>query len=318
MKKLLFNLQLFGEGGDGGATAGSASSIGSEVGGTESGSDIEKVAASHGQNDLSDVIYGIQTKDAQADVSEDDKTTKSSKSKSQSFEDLIKGEYKEEFTKRTQNIIDKRFKASKQMEAQLKSHDAILNMLAEKYGTKAGDIEGLTKAIESDESFFEEEALKQGLSVEQYKELKALQRENENFRRAQEEAERAAKTDQIYSGWLQQAEELKAKYGLADFDLATEVENPEFVALLQNPNITLEGAYKAIHFDDMVGGAMAHTAKSVTEKMANSIAQRNSRVSENGISNSQSNNFKTDVNQLTDADLIEIRKRVMRGANISF
>lgn len=318
MKKfLVLNLQLFGEGGADGAGAGSIGTSGTDISGTEEGSKNGQVAAANGQDDLSDVIYGIQTNDAQADAPREE-VTKPSKTRSQQFEDLIKGEFKDEFTDRTQKIIDKRFKQSKQMEATLRSHDAILNMLSEKYGTKAGDIEGLTKAIENDESFFEEEAMKQGLTVEQYKELRALQRENEDFRRAKEEAERAAQTDQIYSSWLQQAEELKAKYGLVDFDLATEVENPEFVALLQHPGITLEGAYKAIHFDDMLGGAMAQTAKNVTEKVATSIAQRNSRVSENGISNSQSNNFKTDVNQLTNADLIEIRKRVMRGANISF
>lgn len=316
MRKHFINLQLFGEGGGEGGTAATGTASGINGGIAEEATKNVKVVASH--NDLSDVIYG-KPNNAEV-IADDDAAGKSTpvKDKSQMFEDLIKGEYKDEFTKRTQSIIDKRFKQAKQMESTLQSHDAILNMLSEKYGTKAGDIEALTSAIENDESFYEEEALKKGLSVEQYKELRTLQRENEQFKKAEEEATRQAHADEIYAGWLKQAEELAQKYGLNDFDLSVEVQNPEFVALLQNPNITLEGAYKAVHFDDMVGGAMAATAKNVTEKMASSIANRNSRISENGISNQSVNNFKTDVNSLTNEDLIEIRKRVMRGADISF
>lgn len=316
MRKHFINLQLFGEGGGEGGTAATGTASGINGGIAEEATKNVKVVASH--NDLSDVIYG-KPNNAEV-IADDDAAGKSTpvKDKSQMFEDLIKGEYKDEFTKRTQSIIDKRFKQAKQMESTLQSHDAILNMLSEKYGTKAGDIEALTSAIENDESFYEEEALKKGLSVEQYKELRTLQRENEQFKKAEEEATRQAHADEIYAGWLKQAEELAQKYGLNDFDLSVEVQNPEFVALLQNPNITLEGAYKAVHFDDMVGGAMAATAKNVTEKMASSIANRNSRISENGISNQSVNNFKTDVNSLTNEDLIEIRKRVARGAEISF
>lgn len=313
MKYYRMNLQLFGEGGDGGAAGAAGTGSGSLEGVAESGA----VATRYGSKDdsLDSVIYGKQPEvpeNNQTDV----KTTTPEQRKAE-FEKLIKGEYKEEFQKRTQGIINDRFKETKGLQEQLKSHNELITMLSDRYGVDANDVSALTKAIEDDERFLRDEAIEKGLTVKQLKEIKALERENAAFKQAQEEAENKAKADQTLAKWMEEGDVLKAKYGLEGFDLNTEAQNPDFVRLLQN-GVSVESAYMAMHFDDMLGGAMAHTANAVRTGMANSIGQRASRVTENGVSAKNNATFKTDVNQLTKADRDKIDKLVARGAVISF
>lgn len=313
MKKILFNLQLFAEGGDGGASAATSGTTGSESAGTEA---IEYKSTRKGKsNPLADVHYGKQNNDTESIAdSENDGDSKPSKIP---FEDLIKGEYKEDFDKRTQQIINKRFKESKAVEEQLKSHNEIIQMLADKYGIDSKDISGLTKAIQDDESFYEQEALEKGVSVQQLKEIKKLERENRTFREEEEARQRNEAANKTYSEWQNAAEELKAKYGLENFSLESEVQNPDFVKLLAS-GVQFEAAYKAIHMDDMMSGLAAKTASVVKEKMANNIQSRQARPSENGVSNNSTAVFKTDVNSLNKADIKEILRRVEGGEIISF
>ena len=299
MKRFKLNIQFFGEGAGTGASAGT----GAEGSGAETGSiDL----ASQGSANNGDNV----------DVTEPQgETAKTPQQRQEDFEALIMGEYREEFQKRTQRIIDKRFKQQGELENTLKSHDELLTVLAQKYGVDSRDAKAIMDAINKDDSFYEQEALDKGLSVKQLKEIKQLERDNASLRKAQEEAESKRHTDQIYSEWLNESEELKNKYGLDSFNLESEIQNPEFIKLLAG-GISLESAYKAIHFDDMVGGAMAHTAATVKEKMANNIASRSGRPAENGVSSQSTSNFKTDVNKMTKADRAKIMREVQKGANV--
>lgn len=303
MKEKRFNLQFFAEGGDGSGT------------GDAGGNPGESVGASKGvgtqKEDVKSIVYGKQPSKTEETGQEPQKT------KAQTFEDLIKGEYKEEFGKRTQGIIDERFKKFKGMEAELNTSREILQRIAEKYGADVKDPKAILQALDSDESFYEKEALEKGLTVKQLKEMKALERENAQFKAAKEEAEKKAQSEKIYQGWLEQAEALKAKYKLENFDLAKEAENDDFCKMLEN-GVTLEGAWKAVHIDEIVGGAMAQTAEAVRMGMAQSINDRSGRPPESGASSNNSQIFKTDVSKLTKADRDEIERRVARGEIITF
>jgi len=318
MNRVLFNLQLFA----GSGAAGAGGAAGSDAGGTGGAANNSGVAApkSGKGNDLSGVVYGKADPGQAGDAGQQsmENPTESPETKAKSFENLIKGEYKEEFTKRTQDIIDKRFRETKEMESRIEKAQPLLRMLEEKYGTTEGDLDALMKAIDEDDSFYQDEAIEKGLTVKQLKDLKRLERENERFRRAEEEARRRTHGQQIYARWVEEANALKNKYGLADFSLENEVNtNSEFAGLLQN-GISVESAYMATHMDQMLVGAMAQTAGKVKEQMVNNIASRNTRPSENGVSSHTTAIFKNDVNQLTKADRREIERRVQRGERITF
>lgn len=314
MDNFTMNLQLFADGGAASA-AGSSGADGSVAGGTAD--KTAEVANPHGsKGSLENVVYGKPTGEVATPTSGSNAT--SGQSKSQQFEEMIKGEFKKEFADRTQAIIDARFKETKGMKDTLRSHEPLLKMLAERYGVKdANDVAGLIKAMDEDESYFQREAMEKGLTVEQLKVYKQMERENDELKRAEEERQRQEQTEQIYAGWIKEAEALKAKYGLDTLDINIEVQNPEFTRLLAS-GVNVEAAYKAVHFDDMIGGAMATTAKNVAEGMAQNVTARQARPAENGASSKSAVTYKSDVSQLTDADIIEINKRVARGEQIRF
>lgn len=303
----IFNLQLFADGG--------GTPTGGEAGGTVT-TGVEGGSPEPQGEDLSKVIYGKSIEDV---ANPQGDTTKTPENKTKAFENLIKkgGEYEKEFSKRTQDIINKRFKETKQLQEQLNSRSPIMETLARKYGLKADDAEGILKALDSDTAMYEKAAFDEGLTVEQYREREQLRRENAQLKAAEDELKQREQSQRIYAQWEQESAEFSQKYGINDFDLAAEAQNPDFTRLLSN-GVSIEAAYKAIHFDDMMNGAMAQTADNVSKALANRVATRANRVSENGIDSQNSSVFKSDVSKLSDADIAEIVRRVENGEKIAF
>lgn len=244
-------------------------------------------------------------------------STKESEERDVAFENMIKGEYKEAFHNRVQKIVQSRIGETKMAQQQLDAQKPVIEMLSRKYGIDATDVQALQKAIEEDDSFFQEEATRRGMSVEQLKEVRKLETDNNNLREAMAEIQRRQQGENTYNKWMQEASELQEKYGLQNFDFAIEAQNPEFANLLKS-GVSVEGAYKAIHFDEMMGGAMAATSHAVGKQIANNLASRASRPVEGAISSQPGVIVKSDVSKLTKADRQEIARRVARGEAISF
>ena len=127
----------------------------------------------------------------------------------------------------------------------------------------------------------EKEALDRGVSVEQLKQMRRVERENAELRRSIQESRRREEADRVYAGWVKEAEDLKEIYPA--FNLETEVQDQRFTDLLRN-NIDLRTAYEVVHRDEILGGAMQYTARQVSEKLVNDIKAKGSRPTENGVS----------------------------------
>lgn len=311
------NLQLFdGDAGDGSAVA--------------AGGDQEAEPADAGQGhgrkgDLSHVQYGKRAEpddgppedDEEKPEEEQDAAAKKTKpaDRTAEFEKLIKGEYKEAFDARVQGIIDGRFRDFKTLQEQVGKLQPVLQLLSGRYGVDTTDVEALSRAVEEDNSFYEEEAERRGLTVEQLKEMKRIERENEAFRKAQEERERVEQANRVYAGWMQQAEQAKQIYPAFDFE--TESRNKTFTDLLQS-GVDVRTAYEVIHKDDILGGAMQYAAQETAKKVTNSVRTRAKRPLENGAGAQGASRQVTDVNKLQKEDIFEILRRVEKGEKISF
>ena len=118
---------------------------------------------------------------------------------------------------------------------------------------------------------------------------------NKKYRQRQEEEAQKEWFNKRYA----ESEQFKNKR--PDFDFVKEMENPEFLALIQNPYITVEGAYNAVHHDDEMKNAMQYAADKVEEGISKKIASRKSRPAENGVSSNASAVTSVDVNRLTNA-----------------
>ena len=298
----MLNLQLFAEG------------AGAGDGGTAEGQGVTEAAAlpqrKGVKNPLADVKYGIQE---DAPASEVQKTV--APDRDAEFKALIKGEYKEQYDAVMQDTIQKRLKGHKELEAKYNELQPILDILGKKHGVDATDIAALSKAIEEDDSYFEDEALEKGMTVQQLKEFKKMERENAEFKAQMEEQKRREDGQKLYAQWMNQAESTKQIY--PSFDLQAEMNNPKFLDLLRS-NIDVRTAYEVLHKDDIIRGAMQFTAQTVESKLSKKIASNGARPSENGMSSQSAAVVKSDVSQLSKADRAEIIRRVQRGEKIRF
>lgn len=321
--KFLFlrtNLQLFAEGAGG-------TGAGAEGGGTGSGEAKGVTGAvamsqkSVKSNPLADVKYGIQAEDAAQNADVQTKTTDAEGKTTETVDRnaeyaKFKNEYKDLYDAEVQNILTKRLAKSKETVEKYDALSPTLELLAKKYGVDPTDVDALNRAIEEDDTYYEEEALEKGISVEQLKEIRKMEKENADLKKQMREQEMRKNADKLYAKWMNEAESLKGIY--PSFNLQAEMQNPKFVDLLKVPSIDVRTAYEVIHKDEIMPAAMHFTAKTVEQKLTNKIIANGARPTENGISSQSASVTKSDVSQLTKADRQEVLRRVARGEKISF
>lgn len=302
-----FDIQLFAEGAGGGTGGGDAG--GTPAAGQNSAAVAQPQTQGVKGNPLAGVQYGKQEEAPAAaeQINTDDRTAR--------FEELIKGEFKDLYDQRMQDTIQRRLKGN---EATVQKYNAlapVLDLLAGKYGVDAENIEALSKAIEDDETFYEDEALEKGLTVEQVKAIRKMERENEQLRAEMSAQRNRQQANAQYAAWMQQAEQVKSIY--PSFDLAAEIQNEQFRNLLTS-HVPVQTAYEVIHKDEIIPAAMRFTAQKVTEKVANSVMAGQRRPTESAMASTNAVQRKSDVSQLTRADREEIDRRVARGEKIRF
>ena len=304
------DLQLFADGaggGEGGTAVGTTGETATAAVSHKSGAKA---------NPLANVVYGKQaTPAAEEAAPAAEVQTPTTEDRTAEFEELIKGKYKDLYDARVQDTIQKRLKSTKDTVDRYESLVPTLEILAKKYGVDATDAKALAKAIEEDDSYWEEEALELGISVEQLKEKRRMERENADLKKQLEEQSRRDNANRVYAQWMEQAERARAVY--PSFDFKTEMQNPQFVQLLRS-NVDVRTAYEVVHKDDIIHGAMQFTAQKTAQKLADSIIANGARPAENGNSSQGATVVKSDVSQLSKADREEIIRRVQRGEKIRF
>ncbi|MBQ8429090.1 MAG: hypothetical protein IJX30_03225 [Clostridia bacterium] len=229
------------------------------------------------------------------------------------FSELTKGKFKDVYNRNVQSIIDRRLKNVAPLKERLAKTDPIIDMLSKKYGED--DVDRLTAAIENDSSFFEQEAAKRGLDVEQFKTVYKAERESEAMRLENERLKAERDAQEAVAKWQQQSEEIKRIYDPA-FDFAAECERNESFTDLLKRGVDALVAYKATHTDDLVANAMQVAAQKVAEKTAKAVQSRGQRPAEGGTAGGVVSG-KIDVNSLTGQDIRSILDRVAKGEQIN-
>ena len=189
-----------------------------------------------------------------------------------------------------------------------------LNLFAG-YGVSPTDVNALTKAIEDDDALYTAEAIEKGITPQQVKAQKKMQREMNALRAEIERRDARDKADEQYMRWVEQAKGVKGVYG--NFELREELANPEFARLL-NAGIDMKTAFEVIHQDELIPAAMQAAAKAAASQAAKSAAANAARPMENGTSKRSAAHVRSDVNALGNEDIDEVIRRVKRGEKISF
>lgn len=292
------DLQLFAEGGGDGAASANAGGAAAEAGAQAA------------------VIYGKQEGTAMPNAQSQE--TAAPQPEAESFESLITGRYKADFDKKAQQMINTRFKQTKQLEAERDALRPVLDALSAKYGIdqKGKDFaQKLQAAIDADDSYYEEEADRLGLTVNQLKEQRRTNAELAELREALAERQRQEARDNIYQGWLDQSEQLKGIY--PDFDLQVEAQDEGFVRLLQN-GIDVRTAYEVVHKDELLSGAIRYAVKTAQQRTVEDIRARGLRPQEAGAGSSTAaaQVVKADPRDWSREDMAEATRRALMGEKI--
>lgn len=230
------------------------------------------------------------------------------------FEALIKGEYKDLYDARVKDTVQRRLRGTREQVERLQSLTPMLTVLGQRYGVDPGDVEALSRAVDADESYLIREAEKKGISPDTLRETWRLEREATNLRRQMDDYKAEQETRRIYSEWQQQGEQCKMLY--PNFDLETELQNEDFCRLLRN-RVNVQTAYEVIHKDEIIPAAMQVAAQQAAEKVTAAVRANAARPAENGSKGSAASVGKIDVANMTNEQMDDIRKRVLRGERIT-
>ena len=264
-----------------------------------------------------EVVYGIQDEepvDSEPQVETEAQQTAEDNTDNDTYE-TFRNKYKNEIGKEIQDAMSRRFKNSRDVEAQLTQLTDLVAPFFAKYGVEEGNIQALSDAISNDTTLFEDVAEQNGMTQEAWHKLQRMERENQRLNAQRQQAEIAEKARKDYEGWMNQATELKELY--PNFDLAKECENPDFVADLKAGK-TVRKAYESAHLDEILAGAIQHTADNVRKSVTDTIKARGMRPAENGSTARAGVVVKDDVNSLTDKDIDAILRQVKAGKQIKF
>ena len=318
----IFDLQMFADGGAGaaggdGGGAAAASGISTGVDAPAAGERGKRTR----ENPLANVQYGRQPQASapqEAPATPAPDTDGNTEPTKPSFDELISGEYKDDFGAKVQEIIQKRFKNNADSEAKLESMSPLLELLGKKYNVDPSDIDQMTKIIGDDDSLYEQEAMDRGMSVEALKMIKNAERENARLQAFEQKTLQEQKMQQHFNMLSKQAEEARKLY--PGLNLMAEMQNPTFARLTApGVGVDVRTAYEVAHRDELRGAEMQYAAQKSAERMANAIRANGKRPVENGLSGQQGNStVKSDPTTLTRADRDEIKRRVRNGEKIVF
>ena len=234
-----------------------------------------------------------------------------------SFEELLKdADYKREFDNRVRNAVRTRFRANDEERAALRP---MYETLGRKYGLDVSDpakidLKRLSEAVMADNAMLEQEAADMGVSVDGLRKIRNAERQLDEAKRIREEEASQRAWQQL----MDEGERLRGMY--PNFDLSVELQNPQFGNLLASLqasgfNDPLRTAYESVHRDEIMGGAMQYAVQRTKQQVSNSIRAGARRPAENG--NAAPADTKIDIAHLSKQQREDIRRRVMRGEEIT-
>lgn len=270
-----------------------------------------------------DGIKAVNTPDSQGNPLEQDPSDDDDRAE-ESFDDLIKGRYKDEFQTKVNGIIDKRFKTHKQTEEKAKKLEGdmaklrpLFSAMAAKYGLDPNDIEGIVKAADQDNSNFESEAYEKGFGdAAAYREHLANQAELNRLREAERVRQESETQDllrrQLLEGWETESEAFRKE--IPDFDFKKEWDGSERFRYLVNSGFKVKEAYMAVHAEEYARAA----AERAQQDILREVKANKARPVESNVGTNTAIRVKKSIKDMSLEDTERIIREAKAGKKITF
>lgn len=249
-----------------------------------------------------------------------------------SFDVLLQDpEYKKAFDKRVNTMFRQRFADEEGRRERDGQVSQLMTTLAQMLGQEVTDAEkldpkALNQALLDNQTLLEAAALEAGVSTQQYKADLQMRTENSLLKaqmqqtRAQQQAqEQENQRRQAFEALQQEAEQLKTMY--PQLDLAQMLQDTQTVRTMQALQMAgvqdpVRTAYEAKHRDQILGSLAARAAQTGMQKVAASVAANQQRPEENGQKSQGGIMTALDVRNLTRKQREDINRRVRAGEKI--
>lgn len=200
--------------------------------------------------------------------------------KAAKFEELISGEYKDQFGERIKKILADRFKnnstAMEKANAELDKYKAIADRVAGRYSLDGADTEALLKALDDDDALIEEAADAAGMSVEQFKafqQMKAKSKRDDDLI-----AELVREKNERVNFIRMKNEETEIRKTIPEYDFLKESQNPIFKKLI-SAGVPQIAAYQTVHADEIRSAEIKKAVDEAEARFKAAVGHSQSRPS---------------------------------------
>lgn len=200
-----------------------------------------------------------------------------------SFDDFIK--IPENNARLQQMMSDRVSRVARDKTEYMSKLSPALELIAGRYGIQANDdgsydADAITKAIQDDDSYYEQKAFDMGVDVETAKRIEKLEAENRRNEEAIQRQQREQQLREHFMKMQQQAEDVQQI--MPGFNLQDAINDPVFVRLTSpEVGMTVEQAVWALHGKEIQAQSANAIAKRATVDAANAI-RSGYRPRENG------------------------------------
>lgn len=216
-----------------------------------------------------------------------------------------------EYNAEMQKMMQERVKKSKEAEDKLEKLTPAIEVLARKHGLDIDnlDYDELVKAVNDDDSNYEDMALEMGVPIDTAKKIDRNNREQERQQKTLEEQRLHEHVQKL----VEQGEAMKKVF--PKFDLRSELENDTFRRLTSpGVGLSVEDAYYTIHRKEIQTAALEATAKQTAKMLSNSIQAGQRRPTEAGASAQAPSVTTFDYKKASAAERNDLKARIRAAA----
>lgn len=216
-----------------------------------------------------------------------------------SFDELIQGDYRDEYKERVESIVKSRLKNYAEDKKRLGELSDGLTSLAESLGIGEKDPAQII------------------LELKRQREVPGA-KADETFSQNEEKGKEVATlTPEVTERVKTLAKRVEAARELyPELDIQSELKDPVFIKLMAAADGDVRRAYEMKYHERIITNAMQYAAATTEQRLADSMASRVSRPGENAVSGGSAVMMTRDPQNLTRAQRSEIKKRVRRGERI--